>query len=75
MNNLRKLIVKSKFRTQEKFASSTGINESLLSKYCRGLRAPSKGHSKIIEQALGQKIHIDKPKKVEVQNLTGRRGL
>ena len=52
MQELRERIKKSKFQTQEKFAIETGINESVVSKYCRGLREPSKQHLEIIKKAL-----------------------
>jgi len=52
MNSLKESIQKSKYRTQERFSEATGINEALISKYCRGLRKPSKGHAGIIKRFL-----------------------
>lgn len=52
MQKLREAIRGSKFRTQERFSVETGINEALVSKYCRGLRKPSKQHQKILEKFL-----------------------
>lgn len=53
--NLREAIRSSKYRTQEQFATETGINEALISKYCRGLRKPSKNHKKLIDEFLRKK--------------------
>lgn len=55
MENLKERIQTSKYRTQERFAEDTGINESLISKYCRGLRKVSKKHQEIIKKTLGNK--------------------
>lgn len=52
MNSLKESIQKSKYRTQERFSEATGINEALISKYCRGLRKPSKKHEDIIKRFL-----------------------
>jgi hypothetical protein len=52
MEDLKESIQKSKYRTQERFSIATGIHESLISKYVRGLRKPSKNHKKIIEKLL-----------------------
>lgn len=50
--NLRESIRRSEYRTQEQFAFATGINEGLISKYCRGLRKLSKNHKKLIDEFL-----------------------
>ena len=55
MNNLKEIIRRSKYRTQERFAEATGINESIVSKYCRGLRKVSKRHQEIIKKTLIKK--------------------
>jgi DNA-binding transcriptional regulator YdaS (Cro superfamily) len=52
MENLRDMILNSPFRTQEKFAVATGIHESIVSKYCRGLRQPSPRHMEVIKRLL-----------------------
>lgn len=57
MKNLRELIKASSFKTQERFAIASNINEGLLSKYCRGLRKLSKRHSEIIRRLLGDGTH------------------
>lgn len=52
MQDLKKKIRTSKYQTQERFAMITGIHESLISKYCRGMRKPSKNHAEIIKRFL-----------------------
>ncbi len=52
MKNLKNIIQRSEYRTQEQFAEATGINEGLVSKYCRGIRKPSAKHLTIIKKAL-----------------------
>ena len=52
MQDLKEKIQRSKYRTQERFSEATGINEALISKYCRGLRKPSKNHADIIKRFL-----------------------
>jgi transcriptional regulator with XRE-family HTH domain len=49
---LKDAIKRSRFQTQEKFAIASGINESLLSKYVRKLKEPSKEHLNIINRLL-----------------------
>ncbi len=56
VNELRRKIILSRFETQEKFSLATGIDEGLLSKYCRGVRKVSKHHQEIIDKALGGKF-------------------
>jgi hypothetical protein len=53
MDDLRTKIKKSPIRTQERLSVATGINESIISKYCRGLRVPRKEHMVRIMIALG----------------------
>ena len=55
MEKLRETIILSPWRTQERFSEASGIHESLISKYCRGLRQPSKRHLEIIRQMLLKK--------------------
>lgn len=57
--NLRGLIKKSKFRTQERFAESIGINESIISKYCRGIRSIKDDHRQLFEQILSEQSASD----------------
>jgi hypothetical protein len=52
MVNLREAILRSPFRTQERFAEATGINEAIVSKYCRNIRKPSKRHLEVIQRLL-----------------------
>ena len=52
MEGLREQIKKSEIRTQEMLSVITGIHESLISKYCRGIRKPSEEHSRRILEAL-----------------------
>jgi hypothetical protein len=52
MKNLREEIKKSPIRTQEMLSVVTGIHESLISKYCRGLRQPNEDHMRRIREAL-----------------------
>jgi hypothetical protein len=52
MDNLRKLIEESQWKTQERFASVSGINEGTISKYCRGLKTPIQKHKTKIEEML-----------------------
>jgi transcriptional regulator with XRE-family HTH domain len=51
MDNLKEKIW-ARFRTQEKFAVASGIDESIVSKYVRGIRKPSPKHAEIIKRLL-----------------------
>ncbi len=52
--NMRlRLAILEKFGSQEKMAVALGINETQLSKYCRGLKRPHPKHIRLISEALG----------------------
>ena len=51
---LKEAIRNSTHRTQERVAVATGINEAILSKYCRGLKTPSPRHLEKLRQVLDE---------------------
>jgi transcriptional regulator with XRE-family HTH domain len=52
LKDLKTKIKRSKWMTQEKFAKACGIDESLISKYVRGIRRPPEKHMEKIERML-----------------------
>jgi len=57
MKNLKEQIKQSPFGTQERFSVASGINESMLSKYVRGIRKPSEKHMEVIKRLLNDRAY------------------
>jgi hypothetical protein len=55
MNDLQERIRNSEFRTQERFAHKAGINEAIMSKYCREMKELKGKHLQIVEKMLNEK--------------------
>lgn len=51
-NSALRLKIVERFRTQERFAVRSGINEAVVSKIIRGLREPTEKQKKIFSKLL-----------------------